>query len=387
MAAHKQALSFALAWFLLAGLFLTGEATNSRCKQKQVRERKPTLETLRWQEACLPLAVILGGCCGLVWWVLLIIYDISQKGGQKGLPQISGEVEMEEQKTTKTDYLEEWSEEGIKLYRKAASKENVSPLVELGSRPPSQPKEQGPTTFWAYLEQELERILLAIRRHRTTGQNPVTPPVVEVTPPPPQVPPSAVRLTPLDVQMTLPALQVIPSAVQVTPPAVQVTPPAVQVTPPAVEVTPPAVEKPSTAPGDWQSILDHIKKYAFTTERQSSPAVDKQQPLPGEGPSSQAVEKQSPSPEQSQSSPAQDQQPPPSEERQSSGPAKERKKSPRRPRSRSKRKSPSPPRSRGCNCPPRNRGRSSPCRNRGRRSPSRNRGCSSSRRRPCSKHK
>lgn len=98
MAVQKLALFFALAWFLLAGLFIIGEAAGPRCKQRQVRDRKPTYETLHWQEACLPLAVIVGGCCGLVWWFLLVIYDVSQTGGQKGLPQISGEETLEEQK-------------------------------------------------------------------------------------------------------------------------------------------------------------------------------------------------------------------------------------------------------------------------------------------------
>ncbi|KAL8183912.1 UNVERIFIED_CONTAM: hypothetical protein K2H54_001167 [Gekko kuhli] len=327
MAVQKLALSFALAWLLLAGLFPMGEATASRCKQKQVRERKPTVETVRWQEACLPLAVIVGGCCGLVWWVLLVIYDVSQKGGEKGFPQISGEVEPEElgeQKTTDLDHPEEWTqtEAGIKWDYKAASKGNVSPRVEFGPCPPSQPKEQGHTTFWAYLEQELEKILLAIRRHQTSRQNPA-------------------------------------AEEQMNPPAVE------KPNPPAVEKpSPPVVESPSPVLGDWQSFLAHIKRFPLPTEGQSSPAMDKQHLQPGEGPSSQAADKQSPQPEEGQSPPAKDRQSPPTGEMQSS-PNRTRarsrsKKSPKRTRARSRSKK---------------RSTTSPS--------SRSRGRSSGRRRPC----
>uniref|UniRef100_A0ACB8G8M2 Uncharacterized protein n=1 Tax=Sphaerodactylus townsendi TaxID=933632 RepID=A0ACB8G8M2_9SAUR len=318
MADQKQALFLALAWFLLAGPFPKGEATGPRCKKQPPRERKPTFETFHWQEAYLPLAVIVGGCCGLVWWVLLVIYDVSLKGGQKGLPQISGEVEPVEQKTTALEHLEEWSDTEIRLDCRVVSKGNVSaPVVELEPCPPSQPKEQSPpsqpmeesppsqpkeespptpsqpkeqspTTFWTYLEQELERILFAVRSHRTTEQqSPV----------------------PEERSNTLP------------------------------------VEKLDNLIGDWQNILAQFKQLPLFVQGQSCPAVDKQEPPSKEGQSSLVQEKQQPPTEEGHSSLVEDKQSSPSGQKHVSL-AKKRKKTPRRARKRSKSKCKASPSSR-----------------------------------------
>ncbi|XP_063002368.1 uncharacterized protein LOC134412392 [Elgaria multicarinata webbii] len=93
MAVQSVSLPAALAWSLLVVPLLIGHVAGARrpCEQ-QVRSRKPVIDSFQWSGYCVPLMIILGGCCGLAWCILFITYDVGQRA-EKDLPRISSKEE------------------------------------------------------------------------------------------------------------------------------------------------------------------------------------------------------------------------------------------------------------------------------------------------------
>nr|XP_028564805.1 uncharacterized protein LOC114586058 [Podarcis muralis] len=80
--------SSSLAWSFLAVVFMIAgaAAVQSACGH-HYRYRKPRADTYEWQGYFVALTILLGSGCGLAWCILIVTYNMGQRGGQE-LPQI-----------------------------------------------------------------------------------------------------------------------------------------------------------------------------------------------------------------------------------------------------------------------------------------------------------